>query len=604
MRFPRAFRKFLAGYLVIHLVAAGIFVLVLTGLVRNQMIRDAQARMDVMSLLLAEHIHELPGGLTDPSLLPHVQKIGRQSNMRFTIITDQGLVVADSITGDRDIGPHGTREEILAATVNETGFAERYSATMDREMMYLARRYQPAINGGPAGFVRVAIPAESITAAIAAIQGFVWLFAAGIGVLTLLLMAVLSANTMKPLNEFAEAARQIGAGHYDTELVLSDQENEWGELSNALNQMLEEITQREDRLRDNTQRLEAVLSSMIEGVVGLDAQGQVLLANNAACKMFSRSLSELQGQKLLDIVRIPELQQAIETTQSRRTFSKTEFETLTEPKRKLRARVSVLSGPVPGAASRLRPGVAVVLHDVTELRQLETMRQDFVANVSHELKTPLASIKAYAETLRLGALHDEEKNLKFVERIEREADMLNSQIMDLLELARVESGKAVFNLTEVEINIVCKNCQEQFATIAKEQQIQLQLDLTESHPVIHADPDAIATIVNNLVLNAIHYTGAGGKVTIQTEERDGSGLIHVIDTGIGIAPEQQARVFERFYRVDRARSRDKGGTGLGLAIVKHLSQSFGGGVTLQSQLGKGSRFTVRLPLIGSARRQT
>ena len=292
------------------------------------------------------------------------------------------------------------------------------------------------------------------------------------------------------------------------------------------------------------------------------------------------------------MVRIPELTAAIDKSQKERTFSKTEFKTIEEDRRTLKVRVSML-------ADEDKPGVAVVLHDVTELRQLETMRQDFVANVSHELKTPLASIKAYAETLRLGAIHDDEKNMQFLEQIEFQADTLNQQIQDLLQLARVESGEKTFSVSDVDVNMVCESLHRQFLDSAAGRQLELHLQLTQPSPLARCDVNAIETVVKNLVVNAIHYTPEGGRVSISTSVEGDWVVISVIDTGIGIAPDQQARVFERFYRVDKARSRDMGGTGLGLAIVKHLTQAFGGTVTLESQLGKGTQFYVRLPKVKS-----
>jgi two-component system phosphate regulon sensor histidine kinase PhoR len=279
---------------------------------------------------------------------------------------------------------------------------------------------------------------------------------------------------------------------------------------------------------------------------------------------------------------------AVETTQENRTYSETEFKTLTKPQKTLSTRVSIL-------ADENKPGVAVVLHDVTALRKLETMRRDFVANVSHELKTPLASIKAYAETLRLGALHDNEKNLQFVEQIESQAELLNRQIHDLLQLARVESGETSFSFTDVDLNDVCQSCFDQFEVIAQDRSLEFKTVFADPGPTVRADLAALETIVKNLVVNAIHYTQDGGSVTISTSTDNGDSIVEVIDSGIGISPDQQARVFERFYRVDKARSRDMGGTGLGLAIVKHLAQSFGGSVNLQSSLGKGSTFQVRFP---------
>ena len=236
-----------------------------------------------------------------------------------------------------------------------------------------------------------------------------------------------------------------------------------------------------------------------------------------------------------------------------------------------------------------------MLRDVTDLHALENMRRDFVANVSHELKTPLASIKAYAETLRLGAIHDKSKNLQFVGQIETQAELLNLQIQDLLEIARVESGSSAFNIEDIDINYLCRRSAEDLQAQADQRNVKLLLDV-DQHPVIaKAEATGVTTILNNLISNAIHYTSAEGQVTVRTRLNGDRVLIEVTDTGIGISPEQQARVFERFYRVDKARSRDEGGTGLGLAIVKHLTQAFDGQLELESQIGKGSTFRVFLP---------
>ena len=196
----------------------------------------------------------------------------------------------------------------------------------------------------------------------------------------------------------------------------------------------------------------------------------------------------------------------------------------------------------------------------------------------------------------MGAIHDQEKNLHFVEQIELQAEQLERQIQDLLELARVEAGKAAFRISRVSINDVSQKCFRQFSSTADENQIRLNLQLSQENPFVRADCDAIETIIKNLVVNAIHYTPAGGSVTIETIAEQTHAVIRVIDTGIGIASDHQARIFERFYRVDRARSRDKGGTGLGLSIVKHLAHAFDGSVRLESQIGKGSKFLVRFPL--------
>jgi two-component system phosphate regulon sensor histidine kinase PhoR len=259
----------------------------------------------------------------------------------------------------------------------------------------------------------------------------------------------------------------------------------------------------------------------------------------------------------------------------------------------------LLATRLPGAPC---PGVVIVLHDVTELRRLENVRRDFAANVSHELKTPLAAIKAYAETLRLGAINDSQHNLDFVERIEDQANRLHQLILDLLQLARVETGKEAFEFAAVPVSDAVADCIAQHADAAASAGVSLAAESSTDDIKVWADFDGVQTILDNLVTNAIKYTREGGQVTL-CWRRDGQfAEIDVADTGIGIAIQDQRRVFERFYRVDRARSRELGGTGLGLAIVKHLAQAFGGDVGLTSELDKGSTFRVRLPLAASGSR--
>lgn len=588
MRFTRAARRLMLGYFILHLLTAGLFILVLSQIVRDQKIDDIEAKMQSVALMLAGHIEDLEDGINDEALVEHLKRLGVLTNMRFTLITNEGSVITDSVKGTEEIGPHGDREEVLLAKQEGWGFAQRYSDTLGINMMYGAQRFDNS-NQDTGCYIRVASESYEINQEILEIQKFVWIFALILSLLTSGLMTIFSMRSMQPLTTFAKAARQVGIGNYDTALTIQSRDDEWGTLSEAFQQMQTELNRRERRLLENSQRLEAVLSSMIEGVLAVKPSGEVMLANGAACRMLKLTHPEIFGKKLLEIVRIPELAQAIEKTQLQRTFSKTEFKTISGKQKTLKARVSML-------ANEDKPGVAIVLHDVTELRQLETMRQDFVANVSHELKTPLASIKAYAETLRLGALHDENKNMQFIEQIEFQAELLNQQILDLLQLARVESGKNTFTITKFEINQICQASHDQFAEIAVERKLDFHLNLTQPSPVIAADFKSIETIVKNLIVNAIHYTPENGSISISSYVKNESAVIEVKDTGIGIAKDQQKRIFERFYRVDKARSRDMGGTGLGLAIVKHLTQNNGGSVHLESRLGKGSCFEIHLPL--------
>ncbi len=396
------------------------------------------------------------------------------------------------------------------------------------------------------------------------------------------------AHLLGPAGEFNRAIGRRAMGNPELPASLRRAPQPWRELAETLEATDAETSRREQELRAGIEQMNVVLASMIEGVVAIDTGGRIQLANDAACRMLSRKLSELAGQRLFDTVRYPVLRNAIEEAQLTRASRTIELETLAlgGPRRLLLASVTAL-------ADRSTGGLVIVLHDVTDLRRMESMRHDFVANVSHELKTPLSAIKAFAETLRLGALHDETANMDFVQQIESQAELLEQQVQKLLELSQAQSGRAVMEFRPVDLNQACRTVVEQFRAEADSRSVKLTCTTREPVTVM-GDADAIHTILRNLISNALRYTPGGGKVEVLARRETAQPLIEVVDSGIGIAPDHQSRVFERFYRVDRARSRDMGGTGLGLAIVKHLAQSLGGGVELESRIGRGSTFRVRL----------
>ena len=341
---------------------------------------------------------------------------------------------------------------------------------------------------------------------------------------------------------------------------------------------------------------------MIEAVIAVDDRQRVLFANDAAGRLLSFLPEAAVGRPLLEAVRHHSLHQA--TAEALAAWpgggrAAPGQQNGQPPTRRLEITLGtlpprILSTHVARLPGEPCPGVVVVLDDVTELRRLENLRRDFVANVSHELKTPLSSIKAYAETLLSGALEDKEHRRQFVARIDEQADRLHQLIQDLLSLARIESGVEVHQIVPVPLAELMSECLAHHAPAAEAKQITLSSESPAPSVCVAADYEGLREILDNLVDNAIKYTPNGGSVTIGTRHDDGHVLIDVRDTGIGIAAEDQLRVFERFYRVDRARSRELGGTGLGLSIVKHLVQAFGGSVSLNSAPGEGSTFTVRL----------
>jgi two-component system phosphate regulon sensor histidine kinase PhoR len=369
-----------------------------------------------------------------------------------------------------------------------------------------------------------------------------------------------------------------------------------GRLAGTFNSLAVQLEGRIARLEEDRQLLRAVLGGMAEGVIAVDGRRRLLFANAAADRLFGLDANSV-GRLVPELIRSPQVHRAVEATLGGPESHRVEI-TVPSPDGRLRGHPLVLAvqgTPLPGSPP---PGAVLVFHDVTETRRLERVRQDFVANASHELKTPVASIKAYAETLLDGALHDDAVNVAFLRRIDEQADRLNQLVLDLLSLARLESGQEFFEHTPVWLPPLFDRIAATHAERAAASGLDYAplIDPDAADAVVTADEEAIRQILDNLIDNAIKYTPQGGRVRVALRRAAPDAvLIEVADTGIGIPRDDLPRVFERFYRVDKARSRELGGTGLGLAIVKHLAQSLGGAVAVESRLGAGSTFRVRLP---------
>jgi len=370
-----------------------------------------------------------------------------------------------------------------------------------------------------------------------------------------------------------------------------------GRLVKTFNASAAESQAQIARLDQERQQLLVVLGAMAEAVIAVDPRRRLLFANASANRLFGLDAASV-GRLLPELIRGPQVQDAVEATLRLASPDAYEAE-LSLSGRDATSRshsrlLSVRGTPLPGRPS---PGAVFVFHDVTELRRLERMRQDFVANASHELKTPLASIKAYTETLLDWALHDETVNTRFLERIDEQVERLNQLILDLLSLARIESGWEVFDHGPLSLVPLLESCVEAHRGRAGTKNLNLAFEpggLGQETQVL-ADEEAVRQIIDNLIDNAIKYTPERGSVSVSCLCDHDVVCVEVADTGIGIPREDLPRIFERFYRVDKARSRELGGTGLGLSIVKHLMQSIGGQIDVTSRVGSGTKFTVHLP---------
>jgi two-component system phosphate regulon sensor histidine kinase PhoR len=408
----------------------------------------------------------------------------------------------------------------------------------------------------------------------------------------------LARSVTKPLSDIATAARELAAGNLAVRMKASASD-EVGFLANTLNHMTEELRSKIEELSEDRAQLLAMLTSMVEGVMVLDSKARILQVNPAWERMFGVTRAEARGRQSSDVFAHPKLNELVSAVLAARAGQ--EAEIVLANGRCLNIEASVAGGEQDNEACAV-----LVFHDITELRRLEHIRKDFVANVSHELRTPLTSIKGYVEALLDGGKDDPETSVRFLDIILKQSDRLNLILEDLLQLSKIESGQVQFKQEPLHIGSVVERTIAMIKPLADKKQHELRSEVEPGLPLITGDQERLVQVVANLLDNAIKYTPEGGQITVSARRipvsaqrmadgpRNGVELT-VTDTGIGIPEKDRPRVFERFYRVDKARSRELGGTGLGLAIVKHIVEGHGGQIRVEGNVPSGSRFVVRLP---------
>ena len=524
-----------------------------------------------------------------------IATITSQIDTRITLIEKQGQVLADSQTDPQQLDNHGDRPELIAALKNGHGKKKRFSDSLGIEMLYIAYRVEH--QGTTVGFIRAALGTRQISDQVADIQ---------LKIATLVLIIIAGglsiagigiAKMTQPVVQLIEEARELTSGQIKKPRNLS-KGNEFDELGQTLNNLSKTLSKRMRQLERNHNELLVVLEGMKEGVIAVDGSDCIRFANEAVCRMFSLDVNRDEGRPIWEVLR----NQMIETTVHKARKSDEPFhgkiELLTPHEQHLYLSASASPSSSHSSSSKT-PGVIIVFHDITEIHRLENMRRDFVANVSHELKTPLASIQAFAETLIDGAIHDDDNNMLFLTRIVEQSDRLNLLIQDLLSIARLESGENVTDFASVDLTEITQRCVNDHQSHAAKKNITLVSNQSNSVWVF-AEADGLTQILDNLVDNALKYTPENGTVTVNIQAEPQAVHLQVTDTGIGIPVDHQDRVFERFYRVDKARSRQLGGTGLGLAIVKHLVNAFGAEVEVISAADQGTTFQITFPLIDAS----
>lgn len=587
----RLFWKLFAAYAVLS-AAAAVCSIAILGRGQRAIVYDQVNRRLHDSAVTVIHLLENPFvEETDTELNTSIKVIAAENNTRITLIAENGTVIGDSERDPLTMENHGDRSEVRQARSAGTGLARRTSPTLGLPMLYLAIRV--GTDESPRGYVRVSVLLDSVEAEVSSVQGLVVATSVLVSLVALAPMFFMLRRIIQPLTTLRVAADRIATGDLQ-QTVDIDRRDELGALAETFNTMSRELTARmselnqtSHELRDSSQLLSTVFGSMVEGVIAVDNDERILFANSAARSMLDFGDRDPVSRPVWECVRNETVQTVVRQAMGGRERSVEcklpRFETV----------VDIRATPLAGDPC---PGVVLVLHDVTELRRLENVRRDFVSNVSHELKTPLTIIQTATETLLDGAMEDAQHAERFLSRIDEQGKRLHELIMDLLQLARIESGEIAFELASVPVRPVVESLVDEFSSLAQSRSVALDVEAVAEDLSVEADSEALGTIVENLLSNALKYTPAGGRVTVSWQRDHAHALIQVQDTGVGISHDHQARIFERFYRVDRARTREIGSTGLGLSIVKHLASVFAAQVSVESEVGKGSTFTLRIPL--------
>ncbi|MEA1901309.1 MAG: ATP-binding protein [Thermodesulfobacteriota bacterium] len=576
------------SYLLITLISLLAVSLFASSAFRQFFLERTAADLKSRAHLLEKQIEHFISPLDEMSVDSICKAVGEQLFTRITVILPSGKVVGDSEEAPESMDNHADRFEVAEALLGNVGTSTRYSSTLRQDMMYLAIPLEK--NNEVIAVLRTSIPITSIYDELRSIQIqivfgglLIALFAAGVSLF-------ISKRISRPIEEMKKGAEQFARGDLAYRMPAPDTEEMRG-LAEALNQMAAQLNDRIKTAIKQRNELEAVLSSMEEGVIAVDLDEIIISINQSAASMFKSRSSDLEQRSIQEVIRNSELQKIIKKAISSGEHSEGDVVLYQDEEIILNVQTTSLLDEGEDFI-----GILVVLNDVTRLRRLENMRKEFVSNVSHEIKTPLTAIKGFVETLSQGAMENPDEAKRFLNIIEKHVNRLVSIIEDLMHLSVIEQRDKTegIKLEKGHIRSVIKTAIQVCQAKAESKKIKVNLICHEDIST-KIDTQLLEQATVNLLDNAIKYSEEGGSVLIEVITTDTEVCISFKDHGIGIPKEHLPRLFERFYRVDKARSRKLGGTGLGLAIVKHIIQTHGGYVTVESNPGEGSNFVIHLP---------
>ncbi len=574
------FKKTLLLYLFITLIFVILLQFYLSSVIKNYYISHLKDNLIVQGRLIAEKIPSHHTSNLDAFCRSYKEKTG----LRITIIDNNGRVLGDSNEDSSKMENHLNRPEVQEANISGMGSSIRFSKTLSKNYFYLAI----SLTHPEKVFLRLSVPLDQVETEINKIRMKI-VIASLASLIIIFVIALLKTKRLtESIREIASFSKEVAEGNLKRRLILTDKD-ELGELGRSISNMAQELNIRLKQSEQEKNKLEAILENMSDGLILTDIKGKIILYNTAFKNLFSIK-QEIEGKTLMETLRKAELIDVIEDVVSEK--QKVSAEIRVDHPRELY--LIITASPLISQESV--SGVVLIFHDITRLKKLEEIRKDFVANVSHEIKTPITAIKGFAETLLDGAVNDRENAFKFLETIKNHSERLNSLVSDLLILSSIELGDIKIKKADVNLEEVVESVFTTLKNKASKKGLFLKREIDSEFNHIKADRNRLIQILMNLVDNGIKFTERGGvtvrvkgeKLKVKNGKEINSITISVEDTGMGIPKKHISRLGERFYRVDSARSRDLGGTGLGLAIVKHLVKAHGWELKFESEEGKGT----------------
>jgi two-component system phosphate regulon sensor histidine kinase PhoR len=569
------FFKIFSGYFLTIIILSTIIIIFSLKLIRDNYISTLESNLKNIGISLKKQVLKYINEEDYSSLDSYIKNVGNATKTRITVIDTKGEVKADSEKNPHLMENHGDRPEIMEALRGNTGKAIRYSTTLEQEMLYIATPLKKENNS--VGVIRSSLFLSDIHTLLNKIKKEIITISLILIVISLLATFILSRSITNPIKEIAKGAKKVASGDFETKIFLNSKD-ELRELADSFNVMTEKIQALFTDISSRTEMLNTIISSLQQGLIGIDKDGKIILSNNSFKEIVNNP--DIDEKLYWEVLRTPLLSDLITKVKENRSSETEELE--------LNGRTFLCNATY----VEFNQEIVLLFHDITEIKNLDLMKKDFIMNVSHELRTPLTAIKGFVETLEEEV---DNKNKQYLDVIKRHTDRLIHIVNDLLLLSKLEEKQVSLEIEAIDLDELIQNVIKIYTKQLKEKNIDIKINIDKHVPNIKGDSFKVEQLFINLLDNAINYTEKG-NISISAKRENNNVVINIEDTGIGISPEDIPRIFERFYVTDKSRSRKLGGTGLGLSIVKHIVMLHNGSVHVESTPGSGTTFTIALPI--------